>query len=1163
MTRALCACGRHASVLYLRRSTSGRPESLSRPKPMSFLTLLQRNLTWFWRTNAAVVCGVAVAVSVLAGALLVGDSVRASLRHLALERLGATEFVVASGTFFRDALAEDVAEAAGGGATRTAPLIALDGLVAHGGGEGRRAGSVRVYGVDDRFWQFHGIADVAGPVTRGAFLSPALAEELGAAEGDSVLVRVQRPSAIPSGVLQGRRDDTSRAVRVTVERVLESARLGEFSVVPTQGPVRAIFVPIERLQRDLEQPGSANTLLVSTTGSTGDLGTDIAAIDRAVADAARVEDLGLKLIPVPARHAVAIESGTGLVDEPLRRIIVEEAERLGHRTLPVLTYLANEIRIGDASIPYSVITAMDVRAYADLHVTPAGDLAEQPAPEPLWLNEWATRELAARPGDSVSIEYFLWSDEAGLQTKTADFVFAGTVPMAGAGGDRTLTPEYPGITDAPRIGDWDPPFPVDLRRIRPQDERYWDDYRAAPKAFITLERGQELWPSPFGTLTAVRVALPGDAPLSQAAEEVVAAVRARYTPALAGVVTHPVRARALEAAQGTTDFGEYFVYFSFFLVVSALLLTGLFFKLGTEQRAREVGLLQALGFRLRTVRRLLTAEGLVLAIVGSLLGIAGAVAFSGLILFGLRTWWVDAVGTRALVLHVAPLSLALGAAGGVAMALAAMAVTLRGLAAMSPRALLGGSVSAPRGMVRTGSLTDWRVPLVCTVAAAGLLLMAAAGLMSTTGAFFGAGALLLVAGLAAFSRWLRRSPGAAITEGGTWSVARLGARQTRWRPGRSVLVVALIASATFMIVAVSAFRRDTGAALDSPASGTGGFPFYAETLVPVMHDPGTPAGRQELGFPSDDELVVEGLRIARFRMRPGDEGSCLNLYRPTNPRIIAPTDAFRQEGRFTFASSLAETDEERQNPWLLLDRMLPDGAVPVIGDATSLTYALHRSVGDDLVIDGPGGEPITLRVVAALSDSMLQSELIVGERDFVRLFPRHEGYRFFLLDAPVERRDEVAATLEDRLADYGFDARSAPARLASYHRVENTYLSTFQTLGGLGLVLGTFGLGAVLLRNVLERRRELALLRAVGYRANHLTTMVFAESVLLLVAGLLGGTLAALLAIAPALAARGGTAPVVSTLVLLAVVFAAGLASSLVATRAAARMPLLAALRSE
>ena len=141
--------------------------------------------------------------------------------------------------------------------------------------------------------------------------------------------------------------------------------------------------------------------------------------------------------------------------------------------------------------------------------------------------------------------------------------------------------------------------------------------------------------------------------------------------------------------------------------------------------------------------------------------------------------------------------------------------------------------------------------------------------------------------------------------------------------------------------------------------------------------------------------------------------------------------------------------------------------------------------------------------------------------------------------------------------------QSTSERLSAYHRVENTYLTTFQTLGGLGLVLGTFGLGAVLLRNVLERRRELALLRAVGYRARHLATIILAESVLLLAAGLLAGLAAALLAISPALTARGGPFPIVSTMVLLAGVFAAGLVSTLAATRAATSARLLRALRSE
>ena len=79
----------------------------------------------------------------------------------------------------------------------------------------------------------------------------------------------------------------------------------------------------------------------------------------------------------------------------------------------------------------------------------------------------------------------------------------------------------------------------------------------------------------------------------------------------------------------------------------------------------------------------------------------------------------------------------------------------------------------------------------------------------------------------------------------------------------------------------------------------------------------------------------------------------------------------------------------------------------------------------------------------------------------------------------------MSATIEDALVDFGADATGTAERLAEFHRVENTYLSTFQTLGGLGLLLGTVGLATVLLRNVLERRRELALLGAVGYRRGH------------------------------------------------------------------------------
>src|ERR1019366_926154 len=149
--------------------------------------------------------------------------------------------------------------------------------------------------------------------------------------------------------------------------------------------------------------------------------------------------------------------------------------------------------------------------------------------------------------------------------------------------------------------DWDPPFPLDLDRIRPRDEEYWNRYRTTPKAFVRLARGRALWGTRFGSLTSLRISPPSPAYAE--------ALRAALDPAAMGLTVVPVKARSLEAARGATDFGEYFLYFSFFLMFSALLLTGLFFKLGIEQRTREIGVLRSLGFSPSRIRTLFLLEG--------------------------------------------------------------------------------------------------------------------------------------------------------------------------------------------------------------------------------------------------------------------------------------------------------------------------------------------------------------------------------------------------------------------------------------------------------------------------------------------------------------------------------------------------------------------------
>jgi hypothetical protein len=521
----------------------------------------------------------------------------------------------------------------------------------------------------------------------------------------------------------------------------------------------------------------------------------------------------------------------------------------------------------------------------------------------------------------------------------------------------------------------------------------------------------------------------------------------------------PVRSEALASARGSTDFSEYFIYFSFFLIVSGLLLAGLFFRFGLEQRAAEIATLRAVGFGPSALRRLFLTEGVVVSAAGAVLGVLAAAAYAAAIL-----QWQDTFGAS---LHFSATAVLMAAAAAFAIGPAVVLLSLR---TAKPR-----RVPMPH-------------PLIPAVLAIALLFVGGPA------GFFGAGFLLLIAALLFLRRYLREP-------GSVRSVASLGLRYNAWRPGRAVLCIALIAAATFLIVAVDAFRRDG-------SQGEPGFRYFAETAIPIYTNP----------------QAIEGLPQARwvaFRLRPGDDTGCTNLYAPQTPRILGVPSSYLQ---------------------------LEPGTAAV--DATTLQYVLHKKAGD--TVEG-------FRIARVLHDSVFQSEILVSEADFMRRFPEEGGFRVFLIDASAGSE----AAFESALADHGFDMITTAERIASYHAVENAYLTTFQSLGGLGLLLGTAGLGAVILRNVLERRRELGLLRAVGFGPRHLTRMTLAETAFLLLAGLTAGTVAALVAVVPTVWQRGGSPPFVAIAMLLAAVLVAGLLVSLAAVRFITRAPLLDALRSE
>ena len=461
----------------------------------------------------------------------------------------------------------------------------------------------------------------------------------------------------------------------------------------------------------------------------------------------------------------------------------------------------------------------------------------------------------------------------------------------------------------------------------------------------------------------------------------------------------------------------------------------------------------------------------------------------------------------------------------------------------------------------------WIVVIGCLLLAAGSL---ACGVVlsdheAKAGSFFAAGFFLLTAMLTLIWHVLKRTD---FRSQPRQTLVGLARRNAGRHAVRSALTIGLLASATFLIVAVESFHKDVGRDFLDKSNGSGGFALFAQSDVPIYDDLNSPKVRDRLDFPKEEPAGLEdsprGVEVRFFpcRLSAGDDTSCLNLHQPSKPRILGVPHSLIERGGFSFGSILATTAEEKKNPWLLLEKP-GDKGTPVFVDETSAEYILKTSLDGTFAVPDEQGQPRKLWVVGLLHESIFQSEIVLAEKQFRELFPRQEGFSFFLIEAPPNRIDNVRTAWESALSDSGLTVETTASRLQTYLAVENTYLATFQALGGLGLLLGAAGLAIVLLRSVWERRGELALLRALGFRRLALAWLVLAENAFLLLLGLLVGTAAAILAVAPQI--FGGEAHVlgVRVLELLGLVVAVGLGSGLAAVLATLRAPLLQTLREE
>ena len=395
----------------------------------------------------------------------------------------------------------------------------------------------------------------------------------------------------------------------------------------------------------------------------------------------------------------------------------------------------------------------------------------------------------------------------------------------------------------------------------------------------------------------------------------------------------------------------------------------------------------------------------------------------------------------------------------------------------------------------------------------------------------------------------------------------LAARNAGRNPGRSTLTIGLMAMASFLIIAMGAFK------LAPSESGRGGFTYWGLSSMPIyenlaLHDLHDRVFEKEIV----DQLSAETILCLRYK--PGDDASCSNVYQAARPRVLGVPESFVSHfdeamTPFIWGANSAN-NEQAANPWRLLNSSEPahigsaKDPVPVVIDKNTAMYSLklYGGMGQVFDVTYEDGHTVHFKVVGLLANSIMQGSLLISEQDFKQLFPHISGYRFFLA-TEQQAEGTLRSILEDRFRDQGLDMQSTQTLLMELLAVQNTYISAFQSLGALGLLLGTFGLATVQLRSILERRGELALMKATGFSPGRLARMVLCENIVLLSTGLVTGVLSALFAVLPHIIFAAASPPGIELFVMLIVILIVGIVSGLLAVRVTLQAPLIPALRGE
>jgi len=1066
---------------------------------MNLFSLVIKSFRHYLPAHLTVAAGIAIVTAIITGGLIVGDSVTHSLLETARYRTGEITHILEAGDrIFSSDLAGKMAE---GKSFRTSPALKLEGIAVSEGGQ-KRLNRIQVWGLQAGFREVAGELSGLDSLEDGeCIISENLSIRLGLSPGDQFLLRIRKASEVPANAPFVSEKVQTISTRVRVKNLAGKDDMGRLNMQVSQTAPYNLFLSLDWANRLLDLENSCNLVMISGEKVTA------GELEQSVRENWSLKDVSLDIKFIEESNEWKISTGRVFIDAATSshlRSFIPESE-------PVLTYFANSISSGGRNNPYSFISTLASSGLDENEII---------------INDWLADDLIARKGDTVLLKYFVIGPLRKLSRAEKQFVVKEVVAIQGRFADRELAPFIPGLSDAGSCSEWETGVPVDLGSIRDKDEDYWNKYKGTPKAFISLETAEKLWQNRFGLYTSFRIPA-GQSPSEQSPTEQSQMVNSStetfqtetsqagqslngkslfekdllvgLEPAEIGFGAVALKDEAVHAAVNGVDFSQLFIGLSFFILVSGIILTILLLSFNMMQRSSQQGTLSALGFSGKKILKMVMFENIIVAIVGTFMGAFLAILYTRLVFAGLNRVWFDIVRTSVLEVQILPGTILAGMMISLITALLTMVFYTRKLLRKKPVEIQKGLIKQDK---KSGQVFLWISAIVLTLTSISLIIIQfSKGQVLNPSTFFLAGGMLLISILLFSEVIFRNMSGRKSQE---INIPSLRNRNLAFNRTRSMTIIILLALGTYLVISTGANKKSTSSLSGQKTSGTGGFLFYAESTVPLLSDLNNETNRLAQG-------LMEQFSLIQFRVNEGDDASCLNLNRISNPRIIA-TEPESLDGRFTFASSTEYTETE--SPWNSLDLEIP-GLVPAIADQTVIQWGLGKKVGDTLEYTNEMGEPLKLLLVGGLAPSIFQGNVIISEKQFLSHFPSSSGSNVFLVEGDPDKAEDISTDLKATFRDHGWEMTHTEQRLAEFNSVSNTYLSIFLILGSFGLILGTFGLAIILVRNIRERRKEIALMTSAGFSRQKIRVIISGEYIVLLVTGIMGGFITAVVSTLP------------------------------------------------